>query len=335
MRVIAGKYRGRRLISPDGDNIRPTTDKIKESLFNILRNDLEDAVVVDLFAGSGSLGIEALSRGAKKVYFCDIDNRALTLIKNNLAFCDREDYEIIKGDFSDCIRKLASRNVKADIIICDPPYRFKKGEEILKKCAEAAILNASGIITIERAAADGALPDREYFLTSTRKYGTVAIDVFRNVTKAAVTGTFDPFTNGHRYLVEEALKEFGAVYVVALINEQKQTTYSVKERLKIMETALQDLKKQVRVEFYGGFAADYCLERGIKYIIRGVRTSEDMSYEREMADFNFRRSGVNTILLPAKQPEISSTAVKEKLLDNQSIDGMVDEEIIPYLVKEE
>lgn len=331
MRVIAGKYRGRKIISPVGNDVRPTTDKIKETLFNILQYDIADAVVVDLFGGTGGLGVEALSRGAKKVYFCDIDNRSLNLIKQNVSFCDRSEYEIIKGDYADCIRRLALRGVKADIIICDPPYRFKKGERILAKIKEYDFLNDGGVITIERAADDGALPDREYFLESTRVYGNVSLDIFRNASKVAVTGSFDPFTTGHKFLVEKGLESFGAVYVVMLVNENKTPFLSVENRLKIIENSLREYKRRVKIEFFSGLTIDYCREKGIPYIIRGVRSPEDFAYERAMADYNLRNGGVETLFIEAEDKKLSSTLVKDKFLKGESLSEYVCEDAVKYV----
>lgn len=333
MRVIAGKYRGRRLNSPIGDDVRPTTDKIKEALFNILQGDVEDAVVVDLFAGTGGLGIEALSRGAKKVYFCDIDNRSIALLKSNLTFVDKNEYEVIKGDFADCIRRLALRGVKADIIICDPPYGLKKGEELLKVVKEAGILNNNGVVTIERASEDGALPDREFFLYDTKKYGNISIDIFRNFVKCAVTGTFDPFTNGHYQLVKEGLDRFGAVYVVILINPDKECLFTVEDRVKIIEASLKDFKKRVRIEFFDGFTVDYCAQRGIKFIIRGVRNESDLSYEKEMADYNKTHGGVETIIIDSDLPEVSSTGVRARIANGEDVSDRVRIEALPYIMK--
>ena len=218
MRVIAGKYRGRRLLSPEGNDVRPTTDKIKEALFSVLQTEMEGAVVIDLFSGSGGLGIEALSRGAEKVYFCDIDYRSVNLTKLNLAFVPSSEYELIKGDYADCLRRLAARGVKADIILCDPPYKLRKGEEILDVIEKTGILNDGGTVTIERATEDGAVREKGFFLADVKQYSGPSIDVLKKYRKAAVTGTFDPFTLGHKYLVEEALKKYDAVYVVFLIN---------------------------------------------------------------------------------------------------------------------
>ncbi len=318
-------------MSPVGNDVRPTTDKIKESLFNILRDEVEGAVVVDLFAGTGGLGIEALSRGAKKVYFCDIDNRSLSLIRENTSFCDKAEYEIIKGDYSDAIRRLSYRGIKADIIICDPPYRFREGENVMKKVKEYDFLAEGGIITVERSEKDGVISDREFFLESTRTYGAVALDIFRNYKKVAVTGTFDPFTLGHKFLVEEGLKQFDCVYVAMLVNEKKEPFISVENRLKIIDLSLREYKRFVKVEFFDGFAIDYCRQRGIEYIIRGVRDSADLAYEREMADYNLEHGNVKTIFVEAKDKELSSTAVKKRYERGESLSGYVYEDAIRYV----
>jgi len=334
MRVISGKYRGRKLESPKGNDVRPTTDKVKEALFGILQYDLEGAVVVDLFAGSGALGIEALSRGAKKVYFCDVSNDSVSLIKQNTAFCDKSEYEIIKGDYTDCIRRLSSRGVTADIILCDPPYCFKEGERILETVKKYDFLKKDGVLTVERSDKDGVLPDREYFLESTRIYGAVAIDIFRNCTKVAVTGTFDPFTTGHKFLVEQGLKSFGAVYVAMLVNENKKPFISVENRLKIIEVSLREYKKRVKIEYFTGLAIDYCRDRGIGYIIRGIRNPADADYEREMADYNRTNGGVETLFIEAEEKKVSSTLAKERYKKGESLSGLVCEDAVKYVREE-
>lgn len=312
MRVIAGKYRGRRLLSPEGNDVRPTTDKIKEALFNVLQGEIEDAVVIDLFCGSGGLGIEAISRGAKKTYFCDVDYRSVNLTKQNLSFVPSSEYELIKGDYADCLRRLAARGVKADIILCDPPYKLQKGAEILAEIGNTGILNDNGTVTIERATEDGPVEEGALFLSDTKKYANTSIDVLKKYEKVAVTGTFDPFTLGHKYLVEEGLKRFDAVYVVMLVNPDKEAVYSVEERKKVVELSLREYKRRVKVDYYEGLTVDYCKKHAISCIIRGVRPGDER-YEKEMADWNEEHGGIKTVLLPSPYPQISSTEVKKRL----------------------
>ncbi len=120
MRVITGQARGRRLISPEGYDVRPTTDKVKESIFNIIQFQLADAVVLDLFAGSGQLGIEALSRGAAKAVFVDSSRKSLDVVKKNIELCK---FQSCSQTFlCDASAFLRSTSEKFDVVFLDPPY---------------------------------------------------------------------------------------------------------------------------------------------------------------------------------------------------------------------
>ena len=122
MRVISGTARGTKLKTIENISTRPTLDRVKEALFNILQDKLKDSVVLDLFAGSGALGIEALSRGAKKAYFCDKNPEAIKVIKDNLnktRFIDKA--IIFNCDYINAIRKI---NEELSIVFLDPPYKF-------------------------------------------------------------------------------------------------------------------------------------------------------------------------------------------------------------------
>jgi 16S rRNA (guanine966-N2)-methyltransferase len=127
MRVIAGKYKRRILVAVDGKDItRPTSDRIKENMFNLVSNQIEGAVVLDLFAGSGALGIEALSRGAKKVIFVEKNTQAVIAMQTNLDSLkiERDQYNIVKSDVSAFLsgRYLKDKE-KIDLIFADPPYQ--------------------------------------------------------------------------------------------------------------------------------------------------------------------------------------------------------------------
>ena len=112
MRVITGEYRGRKLETPAGYDIRPTSDKVKESIFNLLMGCIDDSVFCDLFAGTGSLGIEALSRGAERCYFCDKSRESIGIIKRNVQHCHAEEKSVIlQGDFT---KSLSRINEKVD-----------------------------------------------------------------------------------------------------------------------------------------------------------------------------------------------------------------------------
>lgn len=148
MRVIAGTARSLRLKTPAGMETRPTTDRIKETLFNILQPYLPDAVFVDLFAGSGAIGIEALSRGARHAYFVENEKKALSCIRENLQFTHMADRATILQ--SDAVSALYSIHEKeADIIFMDPPYDCGHEERVLETLAGLPFVTENTLVVIE------------------------------------------------------------------------------------------------------------------------------------------------------------------------------------------
>ena len=148
MRIIAGRFKGRRLKTPTWEGIRPTSDKLRETLFNIVAPRIDGASVVDGYAGTGAVGIEALSRGAAHVTFVETDRRAVRLIEENLAICGvQADYTIDTGDLVTVLRRFASGAF--DLIWLDPPYDISNVTEPLE--AAARVLAADGLVVLERA----------------------------------------------------------------------------------------------------------------------------------------------------------------------------------------
>lgn len=150
MRVIAGKYRHRPLIYPDSNpNIRPTKDRIREALFSIL-GPLDGKAFLDLYAGSGSIGIEAISRGAEKTYFVDHNKEALSYVKKNLESLKvDEKYEVFLIEDFVALESFKSRGVKFDIIFIDPPYELGKYEELISFIYNNDLLASNGVIATE------------------------------------------------------------------------------------------------------------------------------------------------------------------------------------------
>lgn len=149
MRVISGKARGTKLSSIESLSTRPTLDRVKESLFNIIQSDLKGAVVLDLFAGSGQLGIEALSRGADKAYLCDINRDAVKMIKQNLEKTKLKDKAVvINEDYKKALRTL-NTNEKFDIIFIDPPYKDDIAVDSIIDIIHESRLKENGIMIIE------------------------------------------------------------------------------------------------------------------------------------------------------------------------------------------
>ena len=149
MRVISGKARGTKLSSIESLSTRPTLDRVKESLFNIIQNNLKGAVILDLFAGSGQLGIEALSRGADKAYLCDINRDAVKMIKQNLEKTKLKDKAVvINEDYKKALRTL-NTNEKFDIIFIDPPYKEDIAVDSIIEIIHESRLKENGIMIIE------------------------------------------------------------------------------------------------------------------------------------------------------------------------------------------
>jgi 16S rRNA (guanine966-N2)-methyltransferase len=150
MRIISGTSRGRKLATPKSQSLRPTSDRVKESIFNILREEVEGKKVLDLFAGTGNLGIEALSRGAKKAIFVEKGRQALRLIQKNLnqsGFEDRS--EIIPKDVNRAIGVLNQRRESFDLIFMDPPYEEGMINRTLMKLNSHQIYHKGSILIIE------------------------------------------------------------------------------------------------------------------------------------------------------------------------------------------
>lgn len=150
MRVIAGKARGTRLQSPTNMDIRPTSDRVKESVFGILDRELMDAVVVDLFSGTGNLGIESLSRGAKAAYFVDQSKESIKIITYNLEktrFLPQA--TVIHKDAVTGVKQLAMKGIQADMIFMDPPYHKGLIEPVFEAIEAGKLLAPEGTIIVE------------------------------------------------------------------------------------------------------------------------------------------------------------------------------------------
>ena len=178
MRVITGSARGRRLGELKGMETRPTTDKVKESIFNCIQFDVEDARVLDLFAGTGQLGIEALSRGAAHCTFVDKGREPVSVIRENLKKTRLEERaEVVQADYSSYLKTCRGQ---FDLILLDPPYAEIFLETALKIISEIDILTNSGIIVCERPF-EKSLPDDIPGLARYRdyRYGKAAVTIFR------------------------------------------------------------------------------------------------------------------------------------------------------------
>ena len=178
MRVIAGKFKGKKLLPPKSEFIRPTGDKVKQAIFTKLQFFVEGKRVLDLFSGSGALGIEALSRGAREVIFVDHSREGVNLTKTNLKNVGKL-CEVIFSLFDKALEKFKG---KFDLILLDPPYKSGYYEQCLETIYKRQLLSDDGVIVCER---DRTLPfNVDYFeMFDSKNYGTVSVDYYKNKEK--------------------------------------------------------------------------------------------------------------------------------------------------------
>lgn len=177
MRIVAGAFKGRRLETPVGRDIRPTAEKVKEAVFSMITPNLPEAVCVDLFAGTGNLGLEALSRGAAKCYFGDNSRTSIEIVRRNVAHCRAEALSVIC--FGDYEKVLRSIHEPVDVFFLDPPYREGLYTGVLALIRELGLLAEEGILVVEHATADPFPEELAGFMKQKdRRYGSMTISIY-------------------------------------------------------------------------------------------------------------------------------------------------------------
>lgn len=311
MRVVAGKYRGKNLASPIDDRVRPTTTRIKETLFNVLQGYVADATVLDLFAGSGALGIECLSRGAAEVVFVDRSKDSISLVKQNLKGIDGK-YSVHMTDFAAYLRSAQAMGKRFDLIFLDPPYASDLAEIAIDIILHAGLLSDDGVIVFEHGSEkDFAFCDRAYAVR-TKRMGTVTAEFIRKKSIALMTGSFDPVTVGHEEVLKQALSTYDEVVVACLVNPDKTYMFNAAQRLALAE-AMCSAYDGARAIYSEKDAVDVAREVGATELVRGVRDINDEGYEAEMAAYN-REHGFGTQFITLDlYRDVSSTLVREEL----------------------
>lgn len=176
MRIISGKFRGKNLKTLEGLETRPTTSRVKESVFNIIQFDIQDANVLDLFSGTGQMGIECLSRGANLVDFVDNSQKAVNLIKENLKACEINQ----KVNQTDYATFLQSCNKKYNIVFLDPPYKTNLVNMSINFINDFKLLEKYGIIVCETSIDEEIdITNTDFVVQKTYKYGTVKITLIK------------------------------------------------------------------------------------------------------------------------------------------------------------
>ena len=178
MRVIAGKYKGRTLFSPKDLSVRPTTDRIKENVFNLVQGYFPGARFLDLFGGSGAISVEALSRGAERAVVVDASRESAMLIKKNFGKVGiGREGEILELSYDIALKRLSGQ--KFDLIYLDPPYRSDCYQDVLEKIRLCDVLAEGGAVLFEHATDRPFLSAEGYVLTDRRRYGSVTLEILR------------------------------------------------------------------------------------------------------------------------------------------------------------
>ena len=332
MRVIAGTAGGVRL-APVPKGVRPTGDRVREAVFNSLGQFFDGGDVLDLYAGTGALGIEALSRGFETAVFVEKDRAVRKTIAENLrraGFADRA--EVVAGDVGREVRRMAGRGRRFDLIFADPPYRILRSEVggILGRLGE--LLAPGGRVVIE----GGEAPPEDGFgrKGATRRYGGTFVTVLERselTTRVAVCpGSFDPVTSGHLDIIRRAARIFDHVVVAVGANTRKKPRLPALERAGLIEKVTADIEN-VSVEVMEGLLVEFAKEQGAGAIVKGLRAVSDFESEFEQAQLNRNMSSeIETVFIMAASEHsfLSSSAVREISWHGGDVRGLVPDGIL-------
>lgn len=185
MRIIGGTARGRSLIAPAGEKTRPTLDFVRESLFNIIRWDVQDARVLDLFAGTGALSLEALSRGAREAVLIDMDRDACAAIRKNMETSRLGDRcRLIARDYRQAMDMLSREGLRFDVVFIDPPYRMENTGEMCAALYDKGLLGEAFLIVVEHRRGMAPLLDERFEAFDLRRYRDTEITFVRRAAAA-------------------------------------------------------------------------------------------------------------------------------------------------------
>ena len=180
MKIISGKYKGRKLLGFDIPGTRPTMDRVKESLFAMIQAKIPDSIVLDLFAGSGNLGIEALSEGAKSCYFVDKSKKAYQVILNNLKELNISS-SVYFLDYLKALNEFSKGNFSFDIIFLDPPYETDLIEKSISTIMSLGVLSKDGIIVAESDQLEKIIYPSNLEIVKSKKYGDKWVAILRQI----------------------------------------------------------------------------------------------------------------------------------------------------------
>lgn len=181
MKVISGIYKGRKIIGHDIDGTRPTMDRVKESLFAIIQDYLNDSIILDLFSGSGNLGIEAISQGAKYAYLVDSNPKASRTIKTNANNLGISNCDVINMDYKKALKYLSDQQKQFDLIFLDPPYQTNYIEKSITLIYELKLLSPTGLIICESDKLDKIVYSERYIIVKEKKYGDKWVVILKQI----------------------------------------------------------------------------------------------------------------------------------------------------------
>ena len=320
MRIIAGKYRGRRLDVPVGRRIRPTGDRMKESMFSALGQACRGARVLDLFAGSGALGLEALSRGASEVTFVEKESASIAALKKNIRARGVENECIVVQTEVFSFLKGLEKGISFDLIFADPPFTEDSARAILS-CWRQGRLRGSVLILEYPTTSSPKKPADSLQVAKTGHFGESSYSIYLwhencevKVKTGLYPGTFDPITLGHLDIVKRSLRLVDRLVIAVASKADKATTFNTEERAEMIRESLVEIGINLEVEIFDGLLVDYATRIDAQVIFRGLRAVSDFEYEFQMALMNKKMAPeVEEVFLTPDQKYIylSSSLVKE------------------------
>ncbi len=320
VRIIGGSWRGRRVSFPDAPGLRPTPDRVRETLFNWLQSSIVDSRCLDLFAGSGALGLEALSRGAREVVFVERDQltaRALQAELKRLGGTPKARVMELGA-----ARFLRSPGEPFDVVFLDPPFGVGRlggicSPDRRRRVGEGRRFGVPGKRAGGRCARIAAALGAAQSEVSGR--GGVSFGARQssagtmNKRTAVYPGTFDPITNGHQDLVRRAASIFDRVVVAIAANPNKAPMFTLEQRVDMARRVLADVPN-VDVKGYSGLTVDFARTNGLSVIVRGLRAVSDFEFEFQLANMSRHLTPEieSVFMTPQEQYTfISSTLVRE------------------------
>lgn len=332
LRIIAGTARGRRLRVPPGDQVRPTADRVREALFSLIGSRLADGFeglrVLDAFAGSGALGLEAWSRGAAHVTLVEHHPDVLAVLRENVNGLapGSKSFNLVAGSALDFLQRSAKDPY--DLVFVDPPYDLGLYAPTLERLVERGWLAAAALVCVEHRT--GAPPPEIAGLAPlvSRRYGDTTLLILapeQQMREAIYPGSFDPITNGHIDIIRRGLAIFDRIVVATAVNLRKQPLFSDDDRLEMLRETFVD-EPRIEIDTFQGLLVDYARRRKIPTVLRGLRAISDFEYEFQMASMNRKLShDVDYLFMMTSEAQyyVSSTLIREVAANGGSVEGLV------------